>query len=226
MRGPRLAVELWLDYAVGSWWAVSSPLIRRPPQRWSQGSGAPVLLLPGVYEPWPFMLTIGNRLNAAGHPVHVVREIRNNVDEIPDVAAVAQRYLEKHDLEHVAIVAHSKGGLIAKHMMAVNDTAHRIDRVVAVVTPFGGSRMASLMAVRTLRAFRPRNKTIALLAANLELNSRITSIYGEFDAHIPGGSRLEGAVNIQLPIVGHFRLLADERVIRAIVDAVDREQDD
>lgn len=224
MRLARVAVDLWQDYAVGAWWAFSSPLIRRPPSRWSTGSRSPVLLLPGVYEPWPFLLTIGNRLNAAGHPVHVVRAIRNNVDEIPDVAAVAQRYLDDHGLENVAIVAHSKGGLVAKHMMAINDTAHRIDRLVAVVTPFGGSRMANFMAVRTLRAFRPANRTITLLGANRVLNSRITSIYGEFDAQIPGGSRLEGAVNIQLPIVGHFRLLADDRVIRAVIEAVDREQ--
>lgn len=224
MRGPRLAVQLWLDYVAGAWWAFSSPLILRPPSRWSGGSGSPVLLLPGVYEPWPFLLTLGNRLNAAGHPVHVVREIRNNVGEIPQVAAIAQRYLDEHALQNVAIVAHSKGGLVAKHMMAIDDAEHRIDRLVAVATPFGGSRMAKFMAVRSLRAFRPANRTIALLTANRALNARITSIYGEFDAHIPGGCRLEGAVNIQLPIVGHFRLLADDRVIQAVMDAVDREQ--
>ncbi len=217
----RWAWESYLDYWLAGWWEVRALFVRRPPRRWSRGQRRPVLLLPGVYEPWHFLRTIGNRLNAAGHPVHVVREIRYNDKDVRDVAALAQRYLAEHGLERVALVAHSKGGLIGKHMMAVDDTDHRIESLVAIVTPFAGSRMARFMLVRTLRAFMPTNETISLLAANLVINARITSIFGEFDPQIPGGSALQGAKNVQLPIVGHFRLLVDERVIQAVLAAVD-----
>jgi triacylglycerol lipase len=220
MKWLRRGFCTWLDYLVAGWWELRSFFVRSAPARWQQGGLRPVLLLPGVYEPWHFLRTIGDHLNAAGHPVHVVPEIRYNIDSISDVAAFAQRYVDSHDLREVALVGHSKGGLVGKHMMAFDDTDHRIACLAAIVTPFGGSTMARFMVVRTLRAFLPTDATISTLAANLALNSRITSIYGEFDPQIPGGSWLDGAVNVQLPIVGHFRLLADERVIRAVENAV------
>lgn len=219
----RWAWESYLDYWLAGWWEFRALFRRSAPRAWSHGHLRPVLLLPGVYEPWHFLRHIGDRLNAAGHPVHVVREIRYNAAEIRDVAALAQRYLDEHRLEHVALVAHSKGGLVGKHMMAIDDTDHRIESLVAIVTPFAGSKMARFMLVRTLRAFLPTDETISRLAANMVINARITSIYGEFDPQIPGGSALQGATNVQLPIVGHFRLLVDERVIREVLTAVDPE---
>jgi hypothetical protein len=219
----RWAWESYVDYWFAGWWEFRALFVRRAPARWAEGDRRPVLLLPGVYEPWHFLRAIGDRLNQAGHPVHVVEAIHYNVQEIRDVAAIAQRYLDEHGLEHVALVAHSKGGLIGKHMMAIDDTAHRVESLVAIVTPFAGSTMARFMLVRTLRAFLPTDETISRLAANMVINARITSIYGVFDPQIPGGSALQGATNVQLPIVGHFRLLVDERVIEQVLAAVDPE---
>jgi hypothetical protein len=112
--------------------------------------------------------------------------------------------------------------LIGKHMMAFDDTAHRIRSLTAIATPFGGSMMARYMVVRTLRAFLPTDATITTLAANLVLNGRITSVYGEWDAHIPNGSMLDGATNVEVPAVGHFRVLRDPRVLAAVLEGVER----
>jgi hypothetical protein len=73
--------------------------------------------------------------------------------------------------------------------------------------------------VRTIRAFSPTEPTLAMLAARHEANARVTSIFSEFDPHIPGGSALEGATNIRLPLLGHFRPLAS----RVLIEAVARE---
>lgn len=50
------------------------------------------------------------------------------------------------------------------------------------------------------------------------VNEHITSVYGVFDPHIPEGSMLPGARNIQLDTAGHFRILAHEDTIRTILD--------
>ena len=71
-----------------------------------------------------------------------------------------------------------------------------------------------------MRQFRPGDALLGSLAENLEVNSRITSIYPELDQVIPNGSYLEGATNIVVPLVGHFRLLSDPRVIEAVQTAV------
>ena len=208
------------DYAYALRRASRSVLNARDDTRYLGGDLAPVLLLPGVYETWTFLRPIARRLHDLGHPVHVVRALHGNTRSIPVAAARAQAYLDRHDLRAVVLVAHSKGGLIGKHMMLVDDASGRIDRLVAIATPFGGSRYAHWMLDPSLRAFRPTEKTMAMLAASASVNSRITSIYGSVDTHIPEGCELPGAVNLEFPVSGHFRVLADEGVLAAVDRAV------
>ncbi len=208
-----------LDYWYVARWQLVAVLSPSPPRAYGSGDLPPVLLLPGVYEPWVLLRPIAAALNAAGHPVHTVPGLGYNRGTIVDSAAVVMRRIRELDLSGVILVAHSKGGLIGKHCIAVDDTDSRIDRLVAVSTPFAGSALARYVPSRTVRALGPRAETIALLAANLEVNSSIVSVYGDFDPHIPGGSRLEGARNVEIPVVGHFRLLSDRRVIDAVLEA-------
>jgi triacylglycerol lipase len=209
-----------LDYAYVVWWQVVGLVSRRPPVTYASGDKAPVVLLPGVYETWVLLRPIADALGAAGHPIHVVRALGYNRRSISESAAIVMTYVLEHDLRGVALVGHSKGGLIGKHCLVVDDVTARIDRLVAVATPFAGSILARYVPSRTVRALGPHAETIGLLAASRELNARIVSIYGDYDPHIPGGSSLAGARNVEIPMVGHFRPLGDHRVIDAVVDAV------
>lgn len=210
------------DYTEAARMFFASLASGRSEESYRDGTKAPVLLLPGVYEAWTFLRPLANRLHAAGHPVHVVRGLGRNLRAIPDAAAIAQRYLDSADLRGVVLVAHSKGGLIGKHMMLVNDTEGRIDRLVAIATPFGGSSYARYMLDPQLRAFEPTETTLAMLGANSLANARITSIYGDHDTHIPEGCALAGATNIELPVTGHFRVLSDRAVLAAVDAALAR----
>ncbi len=193
---------------------------RTPSVRYDRGELSPVLLLPGVYETWQFLRPVADRLSALGHPIHTVRELGYNRLSIIASAEIAQRYLDQKNLTGVVIVAHSKGGLIAKRMMVTDDRAGRIDRLVAINTPFGGSALADWAPVRSLRAFSPRDETVMTLAANLAANVRITSIYSRLDPLIPGGSKLEGATNVCLSMVGHFRPLAAPALFAEVERAI------
>jgi triacylglycerol lipase len=193
---------------------------RKPSPRYERGDLAPVLLLPGVYETWQFLRPVADRLNALGHPIHTLRELGYNRLTIVASAELAQRYLDEKNLSGVIIVAHSKGGLIAKHMMVTDDRAGRIDCLIAINSPFGGSTLANFAPVRTLRAFSPRDKTVMTLGANLAANARITSIYSRLDPLIPGGSELDGAKNVRLSVVGHFRPLASPALFVAVESAI------
>jgi pimeloyl-ACP methyl ester carboxylesterase len=213
--------KVWLaDYAYAARVSLGATLRHRTVPK-PRGHLAPVLLIPGVFERWQFLRAVGGRLARAGHPVHAVELLGRNIDAIPDAAATVQRYIDEHDLRGVIIVAHSKGGLIAKHMMLFDDVESRIDRLVAIASPFQGSSLSKYMPVRPLRAFLPTDATLALLAANAEVNSRIVSVFGEYDPHIPGGSELKGATNVRVPVDGHFRLLVDDRVLDEVAAAVE-----
>ena len=89
-----------------------------------------VFLIAGVWEPWYFLRGIAARLNAAGHPIYVARRFGYNNRSITDVAILACAYLEEKDLQGVTILAHSKGGLVGKQVMA---TTPRVDQLVAIV---------------------------------------------------------------------------------------------
>jgi len=195
----------------------------RVPEPWATGTERVVVLIPGVYETWHFLNAVGDALNAHGHPVHVIRSLGLNRAPIPASARIVARELAARDLHGVALVAHSKGGLIGKQTMSTEDPDGRVDRLVAVATPFRGSTMARLTVGRTMRAFLPGDSVIRALGELRDSNARVTSIYPRFDPNIPEGSALDGATNIEIPVVGHFRVLDEPATIAAVIAAVERE---
>jgi pimeloyl-ACP methyl ester carboxylesterase len=179
------------------------------------GHAAPVVLIPGVFESWHYLEPIGERLTAEGHPVHYVEALGLNRHPIEVTAKLVHEHLEALDLRDVIIVGHSKGGLIGKRLMAAHDDPRRIARLIAINTPFPGSPLARF-AVSAWREFSPNHPVIRSLAEVTEVNDRIVSIYSAFDQYIPGSSHLEGATNIQLPLIGHFELLRDPLLLDAV----------
>ncbi|MFK5584234.1 esterase/lipase family protein [Serinicoccus sp. LYQ131] len=224
--GARLAGRLWAwvrDYAYVVFWQAHGLVVHQDPAVYQDLSGAhlppprpPVLLLPGVYERWHLMRPVADLLHDLGHPVHVVTRLRWNTAPVVASAELIAAHLDKHDLRDVILVAHSKGGLIGKYAMTHLDPQERIERMVAISTPFGGSVYARLFLVPAVRAFSPSNRTLRLLGDELRVNHRITSIWSEFDPHIPGGSSLPGATNVELPVSGHFRILAQRELLEAV----------
>jgi hypothetical protein len=214
----------WLqDYAFAAWWQVRAVVSPRGADDYLSGTGRPVLVLPGIWETWAFLRPLIARVHDDGHPVHVIASLRWNGRPVEATARDVAAYVLEHDLRDVVVVAHSKGGLIGKYLMALLDDTHRVDRMVAVCTPFSGSRWATLMPLRSLRAFSPRDATTLLLARDRQINERIVSVYGEFDPHIPEGSELPGAVNVQLEAGGHFRVLAHPRTIGTVLSVAAEE---
>jgi triacylglycerol lipase len=225
----RRAWAWTLDYAYVSYWQLHGLLVREDPGQYlnpapengrPDPAKLPVLLIPGIYETWQFMRPVARHLSKAGHPVHVVEKLGYNRGTVPAMAALAAEYLREHDLQDVVIVAHSKGGLIGKFLMTLPEPAERISRLVAINTPFSGSVYANFFVLPSIRAFAPRNRTLLSLGSNLAVNARITSIYGSFDPHIPGGSFLKGARNVRLDTMGHFRPIADPRVLKVIDETI------
>jgi hypothetical protein len=217
---PALRVMGWWvqDYLYAGQRQLRSVLSRTNPGEFLSGAGRPVVVIPGIYENWRFMLPLISSLHAAGHPVHVVTLLQRNRLPVSDAAALVAAYIAARNMEDVVLVAHSKGGLIGKYMMMALDPDVRIKRMVAVCSPFSGSRYAGFMWLPSLRAFSPRNAVTLQLTREERINARITSVYGLFDPHIPEGSVLPGARNIRLDTGGHFRILGDDATVRTIVE--------
>ncbi|MFI2364535.1 esterase/lipase family protein [Promicromonospora sp. NPDC019610] len=230
-RGPRRVARALaglgtraVDYA----WAADrqlrhlvGDLVRRAALPTGPGGAAPVVLLPGIYETWEFLGPVATALARAGHPVHAVPGLRHNARPVPESADVVVGHLERADLSGVVLVAHSKGGLIGKHVM-LSPASDRVLGMVAIATPFSGSRWARYMLSRALRSFDPRDPVLLALAGELLVNERITAVYPRFDPHIPETGRLPGARNVELPLAGHFKPLGQRLLVETVVREVDR----
>jgi hypothetical protein len=92
--------------------------------------------------------------------------------------------------------------------------------IVAVCTPFAGSRRARLLMDPSIRALSPTSATIVLLGRDTSVNGRIVSVFGRYDPHIPDGSLLDGATNVRVPAAGHFRLLGAPETADAVLDGI------
>ena len=221
MNVPRWALVWGLEHLVATRWQLRNLVGNEVPAHYLAGDRQPVLLLQGLYETWQFLRPIGDRLNALGHPVHLVHELGHNRRPIVPTAELVARTLIERELQRVIVVGHSKGGLVGKQVMVMDAVADRIDRMVAINSPFSGSRLARFAPVARLRAFVPTDPVLSGLARNLEANSRIVSIFSRFDPDIPEGSRLDGAVNIELPIARHFRPLNRSVLLAEVERAVE-----
>jgi len=207
------AAAWWVrDYAYAGAWQTRALFNRTDPGSFLSGERTPVVVLPGIFETWKFLQPLVAAIHDRGHPVHVTGALHRNERPVVEAAEQVTSYLADRDLRDVIVVAHSKGGLIGKQVM-IGPSADRVRSMLAVATPFGGSRYARLMPSPTLRIFSPADATIVALGREAAVNSRIVSVYGRFDPHIPEGSELPGAKNVKLETGGHFRILAHPRVL-------------
>lgn len=231
-------------------WSFGRP--RPKPKAWSEGSAdlPEIVLVPGVYEHWTFLRPLGDALAAAGHRVTVAHGLGMNRRAIGATSERLGEVLSARPAPAAGrvIVAHSKGGLIGKHLLVSSGAAVAaaveasaggdpaaaaasaapdpvgsplgLLGLVAIATPFGGARRARLFVDPSIRAFLPDDETIVMLGRETSINGRIVSVFGPFDPHIPEGSALDGATNVSVPTPGHFRVLSSRETQRAVIEGV------
>lgn len=214
------------DYAYAAVWHARALFTRETPKAYAHGDRdkPSIILIPGVYETWMFLKPVADRLNADGYRIKVARGLGYNRRPIRDTSARLARALARLSANPAGgiVVAHSKGGLIGKDLLVTGRGHSGIRGVVAVCSPFSGSRLARYVLLdRSLREFDPQDETIVALSSENGVNGDIVSIYGEFDPHVPDGSVLHGATNVLLPVSGHFRILGSPELVDAVQHAVD-----
>ena len=200
----------------------ASVLDRTPADALLGGDRTPVVLLPGIWESWRYLLPLARRLHDLGHPVHPLPGLGLNGRSLPDSLVRARAELDALAVDGAVLVAHSKGGLIGKTLLVDPDIGPRVRGLVALCSPFGGSRLAwRVFAPTPLGLFAPGGRAILGLAAETLVNGRIVSLGSAWDEMIPNGSHLGGARNITLSLPGHFRPVADPRVARLVHEQVE-----
>jgi pimeloyl-ACP methyl ester carboxylesterase len=213
----------WIrDYAYFLRGASLAFIYRKPPTHYLGHviqSKKPIVLIPGVFLKWQFLKAVADPLSLQGHPIYAIERIGYNTKEIHASAKLIQDFIKEKNLRHVIIIAHSKGGLIGKYLLAFHNQEERIEKVVAIATPFEGSNLARWMPFRTTKELAPKSMVIGALSERKEVNHKIVSVFGVSDNHVrPVAScYLEGAKNIQIETRGHHQILFDKKLKEVVM---------
>lgn len=222
-----LAIQLFwsLDYAYLFRKQLFGAITRTKPERYrnTHSNKPSIILIPGIYERWQFMKPVAAILYRHNYDIHVIEGLGYNRRSVEDMAELVKTYIESSGIKSYILIAHSKGGLIGKYLLANYNADQKIKKLIALNTPFSGSRYAYLFLLfKSLRIFIPNSSILKSLSKNQSVNQSIVSIYGKFDPHIPGGSKLIGAKNIQLNTHGHFRIMNDRAVHQTILNELEQ----
>lgn len=184
-----------------------------------------VLLLPGVYERWRFLLPLCRALRTAGFSVTPAPELGWNRQSLTaSVDCLLDSSLSRLPPQHpVIVIGHSKGGLIGRSVLddPRSPLSGRDDvALLTIATPFRGSRYASWFLDPAIRQLRPRDPSVSqMLGHPEEANARITALVPHFDPHVPSTEALPGARTLTIPVAGHFWSVRSRTGIAHIIAA-------
>ena len=219
---PQALWHTWLDYVYVGYWQAIGVIMRPNMTAYKNGRRdlPAVVLLPGIYERWDFMRPLADSIDKAGYRLFIVKELGYNQLSVEESAVVVREYLRTHDLTNYIFVAHSKGGLIGK-LIIHEDITNSCKGMIAINTPFGGSKIARFFPLTRLKMFSPKASLIMLISRDKKVNARIVSVYSQFDQHVLGGSYLEKAVNVKVSARGHFKPIGSREVKDIVVNYLD-----
>lgn len=185
----------------------------------------PVILLPGITSKWQHMRSLGDPISLAGHPVYVVSELKDNMYDVPTLSGLLHEFIQSRGITNALLVAHSKGGLVGKHYLVHHATNKDVLGMVAIATPFSGSRLSHAIPHVAYKELRTDSPLITELQQHPDINERIISIFPEYDTHVWSEKKsfLDNAMeNITLPLAGHDSILSHQDVINATLKALEK----
>jgi len=202
-------------------------LHRNPPEHYLSytiSGKQPIILLPGITLKWAFMKKLGDQISLSGHPVYVVPKLGYNLSDIPTSAKIVRELIGENSLRKVIIIGHSKGGLIGKYLLCYDNDDRRISGLIAIATPFSGSKAGHLVPHKAFWELTPKSNIIEDLKLHGETNKKIISILPIFDNHIwaQEGSWLEGAENVRVNVSGHHKVLFSKEVAEKVFEAIQK----
>lgn len=208
-----LPYYLILEYLLILRIKIDEKIHKEMPSIWNKKSKKTVILLPGVHSQAHGLKKIGNAVNKKGYQVLTLEELGNNTMKVAQGAKILENFLRHNKLSNVTIIAHSKGGLIAKYFIDNSQLRSKVEKIISISTPYKGSIMAYLIGDKDMF---PDSEVIRNFKVNN--NSIFTQLYPLFDNHvIPNRSLiLEGANNIKISEIGHTRILFSTITLKII----------
>lgn len=192
--------------------ALTSPTVR------------PVLLVHGFGGTKSSLALIARALDARGVPVRTMGypPLGMSVAQLAErLVAEVEKIVSATGTDKLHLVGHSLGGVVIAQAIADGRLTGRVDTVITLGSPFGGSPWAGVLPVleivRELRAGSPLLRRLA--TAPLPEGVRWLSLTAALDIIVPGLRAVRShpqAETITFEGVGHLGMLVSRHVIECI----------
>src|SRR5208337_2847932 len=188
----------------------------------------PVLLVHGFGGAKSSWSLVAQALSAEGLIVDAMTytPLGNSVEQLADrLVAQVEKMLARTGAPKVHLVGHSLGGVIVAQAISDPQLHGRVDTVITLGSPFGGSPWAGVLpVVEMVRALRPGSPLLRRLASTpLPDGVRWLSVTAALDIIVPGLRSVpfhDQAETITVNDVGHLGMLKSGRVIGCIAAAL------
>jgi hypothetical protein len=188
----------------------------------------PVLLVHGFGGAKSSWSLVAQALSARGVTVDAMSyaPVGNSVEQLADKLVVeVEMMLSRTGADKVHLVGHSLGGVIIAQAIRDSRLSGRVDTVITLGSPFGGSPWAgALPFVEIVRALRRGSPLLRRLAATpLPDGVRWLSVTAALDVVVPGLRSVPfhpQVETITIDGVGHLGMLLSRRVIGCIAAAL------
>jgi pimeloyl-ACP methyl ester carboxylesterase len=194
-------------------------------------TATPVLLVHGMVDNRSIFTLLRRSLRRCGFGQ--VRTVNYSVltSDVRVAAAELGRTVERlcaeTGYERVHVVAHSLGGVVARHYVQRQGGDTRVHTLVTLGAPHGGTVAARMLPLRLCRQLRPDSDVIAELAEPAPgCRTRFLAVWSDLDQLIypKTSARIEhpdlDASSVLVTGVGHMSLPAAPQVARAVTRAL------
>jgi triacylglycerol lipase len=200
----------------------------RPRRITSKARTSPVLLVHGFGGDKSSWALVAQTLSEHGLTVETMSyaPVGNSVEQLADrLVAEVEKTLSRTGAQKAHLVGHSLGGVIIAQAMSDPRLTGRVDTVITLGSPFGGSPWAdALPVVDMVRALRPGSPLLRRLASTpLPDGVRWLSVTAALDIIVPSDRSVpphDRVETVTVEGVGHLGMLLSRRVIACITAAL------
>lgn len=212
--------------------ALSTAVPHRNDVPYTEDKERPVVLIHGLGGSAGNFALLRAMLFVKGHThVHCFdyRRHRSMRTVIPAFTAYVKTVSAAHPhADGVTIIAHSMGGLIARHAAHDEDVLNAVHHLITLGTPHHGTHLARWGGAQYVRELRPDSPYIQDLYADALRKRerallRITSFWTPRDVMVlpAESSVLDEATNIEIAEATHLSWLSKPKLTRQIIAALD-----
>lgn len=188
----------------------------------------PVVLVHGLYDTVTVFDTISTDLAQSGWSVHSLNLIPNYGSAKLEILALQLAEYITHtfpDDQPIDIIGFSMGGLITRYYLQRLEGIKKVQRYINISAPNRGTTIAYSLPLPGIVQMRPDSDFIKDLNQDCQhrLNQiKCTFIWTPYDLMIvPASSTLLGiGREIQIPVILHAWMVKDQRVLKAIKEAL------